>query len=361
MVEVFREVRRVLRPDGTLWLNLGDSYNGSGGAGGDYGPGGLKEGQPKYPGRKVGGLKPKDLCMIPARVALALQADGWYLRSCIPWVKRNPMPESATDRPGVAHEYVFLLAKSPRYYYDPDAVRVPAVSTHGDKPSVPKSLTFKRENSKRAVPIPGQSKGTHRPDREDTVPNPDGRYRRTNDWWYESLDHIREHGGLLTDEDGEPLGFMVNTEPFKAAHFAVWPQKLVQPMILAGTSPQACQCGAPWKRITSKEKVGPVWNQRGERTGQHLEGNLEKGRGKFPVRYEVSVTTTGWHPTCSCPPEVNDGSGKCVVLDPFAGSGTTLMVAAQLGRAAIGYELNPDYCEIARKRINGAQRRFEFG
>ena len=97
LVAVFGEVRRVLRPDGTLWLNLGDCYNGSGGAGGDYNKGGLKEGQPKYPGRKIARLKPKDLVGIPWRVAFALQADGWYLRSDIIWHKPNPMPESVTD------------------------------------------------------------------------------------------------------------------------------------------------------------------------------------------------------------------------------------------------------------------------
>src|SRR5690606_35623218 len=99
LVAVFREARRVLRPDGTLWLNLGDSYNGSGGAGGDYNDGGLREGQPRYPGRKVAGLKPKDLVGIPWRVAFALQADGWWMRSDIIWAKRAPMPESVTDRP----------------------------------------------------------------------------------------------------------------------------------------------------------------------------------------------------------------------------------------------------------------------
>lgn len=118
-----REVWRVLRPDGTFWLNLGDSYNGSGGAGGDYNAGGLKAGQPRYPGRNSINLKPKDLVGIPWRVALALQADGWWLRSDIIWHKPNPMPESVTDRPTKAHEYVFLMTKSARYYYDADAVR----------------------------------------------------------------------------------------------------------------------------------------------------------------------------------------------------------------------------------------------
>jgi DNA modification methylase len=118
LVEVFREVRRLLRDDGTLWLNLGDSYNGSGGAGGDYAVGGLKEGQPKYPGRNVKGLGPKQLLGIPWRTAFALQSDGWILRSEIIWHKRAPMPESVTDRPTKAHEQVFLLSKQANYFYD---------------------------------------------------------------------------------------------------------------------------------------------------------------------------------------------------------------------------------------------------
>ena len=120
---VMREMWRVLRDDGVCFVNLGDSYNGSGGAGGDYGPGGIKEGQPKFPGRKISALKPKDLMMIPARFALAAQADGWYLRSDIIWHKPNPMPESVTDRPTKSHEYVYLLTKSEKYFYDAEAVK----------------------------------------------------------------------------------------------------------------------------------------------------------------------------------------------------------------------------------------------
>src|SRR5690606_14776859 len=131
MVEVFREVRRVLRRDGTLWLNLGDSYNaynGNRGTESRYAGDRRKIGEPMFPqghGLMVPTLKPKDLIGLPWRVAFALQADGWYLRSDIIWAKPNPMPESVTDRPTKAHEYVFLLSKSPRYYYDADAIGEP--------------------------------------------------------------------------------------------------------------------------------------------------------------------------------------------------------------------------------------------
>lgn len=123
LVAVFREVRRVLRPDGTLWLVVGDTYNGTGGAGGDYLPGGRREGQPRYPGKREAGLKPKDLLGVPWALAFALREDGWWLRQCVVWHKPNAMPESAADRPSTDYEFVFLLAAGPRYYYDRLAVR----------------------------------------------------------------------------------------------------------------------------------------------------------------------------------------------------------------------------------------------
>lgn len=251
IIQVCREVQRVLRDDGTLWLNLGDSYNGSGGAGGDYGPGGLKEGQPKYPGRKVDGLKPKDLLGIPWMVAFALRADGWYLRSDIIWHKPNPMPESVTDRPTKAHEYIFLLSKSPKYYYDYEAIREPVASKQ-----TPKSVSFRRDDSKREQPIPGQAYGAHRPNRKDTPLRPT---RNKRSVW------------------------VVPTRPFPEAHFATFPPELVEPCVLAG-----CPVGG-------------------------------------------------------------------VVLDPFMGSGTTLLVATQNHRKSIGIELNPDYIQIAERRLSKIQ------
>lgn len=141
MVETFAEVRRTLKDDGVLWLNLGDSYNGSGGAGGDYSPGGMKEGQPKYPGRKVSSLKPKDLVGIPWRVAFALQADGWWLRQDIIWHKPNPMPESVRDRCTKAHEYLFMFTKSAQYFFDHEASREQGSSGMRNRRSVWKIAT----------------------------------------------------------------------------------------------------------------------------------------------------------------------------------------------------------------------------
>ena len=210
LVSIFREVRRVLRDDGVLWLNLGDSYNGSGGAGGDYEAGGIRDGQPKYPGRKSDTLKPKDLCGIPWRVALALQRDGWWLRADIIWAKPNPMPESVTDRPTSAHEYVFLLSKSARYFYDADAIKEASGSnSHGGGKDHP------------------------------------GRYQHASG---------RNDGnpamGILTATRNRRSVWTVATAPYGGAHFACWPPKLVAPMIQAGSSERgACaDCGAPWRR-----------------------------------------------------------------------------------------------------------------
>jgi DNA modification methylase len=221
MVDVFREVWRVLRPDGTLWLNIGDSYNGSGGAGGDYGEGGLKAGQPRYPGRKVGSLKPKDLCGIPWRVALALQADGWWLRSDIIWAKGlsfcesyagSSMPESVTDRPSKSHEYVFLLTKNARYFYDAEAVREDAVKG-GDGA--------------------GHRNNNPRDPRMATAVN--GRFGKRGDEPAEAGRNLRSV-------------WTINPAGFAEAHFATFPPALVEPMIKAGTSEYGC-CSAKVKKL----------------------------------------------------------------------------------------------------------------
>lgn len=313
LVEVFREVRRVLRPDGTLWLNLGDSFNGSGGAGGDYSPGGLKEGQPKYPGRKVSGLKPKDLIGVPWRVAFALQEDGWWLRSDIVWEKGNCMPESVTDRPTRSHEYIFLLTKSRKYFYDAEAIKEPIAESSKKRRKYPRYA----EDSKGAT----------------------GKYAVIN-----------EKYNTRNTKRNKRTVWHINTKPYKSAHFAVFPPELPKICILAGTSPKACpKCGAPWERVVDKLDKRH-WTERGNYSSKKLQalkatGFRNDGGGNF---LGSSVVTLGWQPTCSC--EDNDGSGKCIVLDPFAGSGTTLQVAEELGRNSIGIELNPEYCKLIEER-----------
>lgn len=200
MVEVFREVRRVLRDDGTLWLNLGDSYANDGKWGGSTGG---KHASALHGNSGIGrrllttGLKPKDLIGIPWRVAFALQADGWYLRQDIIWHKPNPMPESVTDRCTKAHEYIFLFAKSERYYFDADAIKEQAVSNHAS------GNGFKgRQGGAIHMPMSGGA--------------------GTADQWLPG--GMRNRRSVWT----------VSTKPFKGAHFATFPPDLIDPCVLAG-------------------------------------------------------------------------------------------------------------------------------
>ena len=233
MVAVFREVRRVLKDDGTLWLNLGDSYAGS-----------------RYNPRKFNhGVKEKDLMGIPWMVAFALRADGWYLRQDIIWHKPNPMPESVTDRCTKSHEYIFLLSKSLQYYFDA------------------KAIAEQQQQSSRERLTRGW--------------NGDGDRGYPNG----PQNHLKNYMGSFDSVEETPLTrnkrdvWTVTTKPYREAHFATYPPDLIEPCIKAG-----------------------------------------------------------------CP----EGG---IVLDPFMGAGTTALVAHKLNRNYIGTELNPEYCQIAEKRI----------
>lgn len=211
MVEVFREVKRVLRDDGTLWLNIGDSYARTGGTdrkvsntakvGSTRNT--LKQMSDRTTKASSIGLKEKDLIGIPWMLAFALRADGWYLRQEIIWHKPNPMPESVRDRCTKAHEQIFLLTKAPRYYFDSDAMKEPAIGGQAGK-----AASFKREGSKREQAIPGQGYGTHRPGRKDVAYNGEMRNRRSV--------------------------WSVATKAYKGAHFATFPPSLIEPCIMAG-------------------------------------------------------------------------------------------------------------------------------
>jgi DNA modification methylase len=205
MVEVFREVRRVLRDDGTLWLNLGDSYATTTKGSGGYSPKQNSNTGSRYSGRSwiiPLGLKPKDLVGIPWRVAFALQEAGWWLRSDIIWAKPNPMPESVTDRPTKAHEYIFLLAKSERYYYDADAISEPTTDEEY------------------------RTRGKVRPPTSVYAAQcPDGPQRT-------GLNLVNQVGGRLTRNKRDV--WTVNSDPFPEAHFATFPRDLILPCVLAG-------------------------------------------------------------------------------------------------------------------------------
>ena len=222
LVEVFREVRRVLGNDGTLWLNLGDSY--AGGGGGNYSKSKTQtaHGQHitnvrnKADWLAASSLKPKDLIGIPWRVAFALQADGWYLRQDIIWHKPNPMPESVTDRCTKAHEYLFLLSKSERYFWDAEAMKEPAVGRNLHDLTGP------------GYAAPGQAPNTGN--------------RKAPRTEIESRHRSQINGGqsLQAEPDGrrnKRSVWTVPTSPFKGAHFATFPANLIEPCILAGSRP----------------------------------------------------------------------------------------------------------------------------
>ena len=262
-----------------------------------------------YPYYTTASLKPKDLVGIPWRVALALQADGWYLRSDIIWSKPNPMPESVTDRPTKAHEYLFLLTKQPRYYYDQEAIREPA--TVGNHPR-----TIFDNGPKETPPGTGPHNG------------------------------LRYAAGAETGRNKRTV-WEIATQPYSEAHFATFPEKLVEPCILAGTSERGVcpECGAPWERVVERKHYGNVIPH----------ADLEKGKTRnnmggqqFWDKEYVAPQTTGWRPTCDHGLE----PVAATVCDPFAGSATTCVVANRLGRRSVGIDISGDYLKLAVKRMS---------
>lgn len=231
MVAVFDEVFRVLRPDGVCWLNIGDSYNAYNGNAGLGGPVGLTQSiaRPHLPsgyGRVNKALKPKDLMLVPFRLALALQAAGWYVRSDIIWHKPAPMPESVTDRPTRAHEYIFLLTRSERYYYDADAIREPAKDAdRAERISAPSNWSM-------ADGAHGTIHPLVRGRRADKQRGHSRRHAGFNDRW-DAMTHAEQmaHGCNKRDV------WTVAAANFPEAHYATFPPALIEPMILAGSRP----------------------------------------------------------------------------------------------------------------------------
>jgi site-specific DNA-methyltransferase (cytosine-N4-specific) len=301
-VQIFREVKRVLRNDGTLWLNLGDTYAtgavkvGNCPGGGDQGNRwrdpttkgyrGIHSQDPKHPigpitqpnRMPIDGFKPKDLIGIPWMIAFALRADGWYLRSDIIWAKPNPMPESVTDRPTKAHEYIFLMSKSERYYYDQKAVKEPVTGNSHHR--------GRGVNPKARIPAGWDTgEGNHK--------QLIGRYKRPGKNSRVNIDRDPAHASRAIKQNRSFSSAVVSlvssrnirsvwtvpTQPYKYAHFATFPEKLITPCIKAG-----------------------------------------------------------------CPPHG-------IVLDPFGGSGTVGKVARDLNRNFILIDLNPSYCEMAHRRV----------
>jgi len=285
MVAVFREVRRVLRSDGTLWLNIGDSYNAGtsssrkASATADHGY--WRKGG-EIGDRRVtdATTKTKDLMLVPERLALALQADGWWVRSRIIWHKRSTMPESVTDRPTKAHEHIWLLTKSERYYYDREAASEPVsdstvarVSQEGlDEQAGSERVPGKTNGPMKAVVKRTERRGTFR----------GGAYCNNSTFDNSEGGKSTETGNVYVENAARNWRdvWSLGPEPFKEAHFATFPTEIPRRAIVAG-----CPVGG-------------------------------------------------------------------TVLDPFLGSGTTALVADRMQRNAIGIELNPDYAQMAERRIH---------
>lgn len=290
MVEIFEEVKRVLRDDGVLWCNI------------------------------MGGYQNKQMDLVPQRLVIALSDAGWYVRCDCIWHKPNPLPESVRDRPSKAHEYVFMLTKKGKYWYDAEAVRQPnSPNTHSH--GVPNKPTTKRELMRFLKP--------------DVKP---GHYHK-----YEA------NGANLNSV------WTLPTHAFPDAHFATFPPKLCEIPILASCPAKCCpHCGAGWVRVVKKGEKYPIRGYEADAITSRKERRFVRDKGWTAksgygnMQYEYN--TVDWQPSCQCPHVVGE-TVPGLVLDPFLGSGTTALVANRLGRNAIGVELNAEYVAMAEKRI----------
>jgi DNA modification methylase len=408
IVEIFEEVRRVLKPTGTLWLNLGDSYFGGGGAAGQK-PHHTNFGKPRSERSfntegitrksKSDTLKPKDLIGIPWMVAFALRDAGWYLRSDILWVKPNPMPESVQDRPSKAHEYIFLLSKSQKYYYDAEAIRVPPTQatiermsqqieaqkgsnravgkTNGPMKAVGPGKNIRsgvdtrggNQGNKKGIPaLPDRAgSGTPYAELSKTEQQSGGANKKTTwkaddplavwKWFYDNfpadlVDPLFEQyfaGGTdMTDV------WEVATKPFKEAHFATYPEDLIHPCIKAGTSEYGCcdHCGKPYERVTEPvfdvKHTGDTDSAYDEKSTAGRLAKLRQAAREHGKEYSAEKKTVGWQAACKCK---NAGIVPAIVLDLFDGARTTLVAAKRLGRNFLGIELNSEYIKIGNKRM----------
>jgi DNA modification methylase len=346
IVEVFRRIRRVLRKDGCLFLNLGDGYIG-GGRGEDTGStleGGIEhqaETRKVAPNKGVFGLKEKQLILMPHRLALALQADGWWVRQDNIWFKSNVTPSSCKDRTTRTHEYVFQMNRSSHYFYDAIAVEEP------------------QSERERAYRLRQQTRGVetmytlHRDDHHGQErPGKTGAVRSAAARQVLALKGTRNKRSV----------WKISTQPLKERFYAAFPEKLVEPCILAGTSEKGCctLCGTPWKRqVRPTEEYGAILKANlGANNLKTKEEEITTGHRGMAIHKNGGLgsgyRTVGWDRSCGCQ---LGGTAPCIVLDPFMGSGTTAVVAERLGRKWVGIELNPRYAQIAERRIQRAREK----
>jgi site-specific DNA-methyltransferase (adenine-specific) len=296
---VARGLFRVLKPTGSLWLNLGDTYAQA----------------------DADGAAKKNLLLVPERVALALQADGWILRNKIIWAKSNPMPSSVKDRLACTYEVVYFFSKSRNYFFDLDAIRVP----HKGIATLGKKVSSRAETTR--------SKAWSVPDS----------WRGPSSGSNSGLDRLKATGLV-----GHPLGknpgdvWKIPTAGYRGAHHAVFPPKLVERPLVASCPEKVCaHCGTPWARTKAQPET---FNSRKGQSGY--------GRSHTPSYKPYLIPVRSLSKLCKCE---STASRPGIVLDPFFGSGTTGLVAERHGRDWIGIELNPTFAELASKRIGSQQ------
>ncbi len=319
LVAVFAELRRVLHPSGVCFCDIGDSYSGSGKGGNPVGGDekqNTNEGSLSIRGLKRDVFKPKDRLLVPFRLAIALQLDGWWVRDVICWHKPAPMPENVTDRFTQSWEPILMLTKRARYFFDQEAIREP----NSD------DMQWRAER--------GHTRGVHG-----------------------KLDDSRNDAASLRGDDSKIIQssgrnrrsvWTIASEPQSIGengvkHFARFPTELPKICILAGTSASGVcpKCLAPWERQLEKGEVGE-----GYTPGKSPDFQVRRFASATPG-FTREVRTVGWASSCKC--EAGDPV-PAIVLDPFAGTFTTCAVALELGRSAIGIDLSEGYCEIGRRR-----------
>jgi DNA modification methylase len=325
LVAVGDALRRVLRDDGSWWLNLGDSYNSAATGSqpdGEWARDSRDESQARHKRGDVP-LKRKSKMLVPHRVAIALQDAGWVVRSDGPWVKPNPMPHPVKDRLREDKEFVFHLTPEPDYWFDLDAIREP----HKDSSLERGPSSFRSSGSQmHGSPAEDGERESVTMDQEDAL-HPNG----------------KNPGDVLE----------ISVKPFPEAHFAVYPPELCETPIKSSCPEQVCaECGTPYEReseVVDREVGGGAPAVPGEetgysdRSGNHQGDYHEEGFTQPTKRY-----IGPWHQQCDCP---TDETEPGIVLDPFAGAGTTCLVAKRLGRRFIGVDLNPEYVAMAQKRV----------
>jgi DNA modification methylase len=327
MVEVFNHVKELLTDDGTLWLNLGDTYSDTRwSSGGGQIMNKNKDEHRSLQHEKNTGLPSKNLIGIPWKVAFALQADGWILRQDIIWQKPNPMPESVRDRCTKSHEYIFLLSKSPQYYFDHVAIKEPSVNPESYK---------------------GRRKRSSMTEQSEIIMDKFGATRS-------GFKNIEEGKTYPTRNKRDV--WKVNVKPYKGAHFATYPTALIEPCILAGTSEKGhCPvCNARWKRMeidTGERHDVEVYTGKAVKDYETAKVQNPSDTKRRVLESMSKIYKYEWIPTCECKLEpVPD-----IVFDPFMGSGTTAQVALQHGRQYLGCELNKEYEKLQQERINNGE------